>query len=385
MVAAETFGRKPGYVPELDLVRFATAVGVAVFHLMAEVSPLRGTVPAGVGVQIFFVVSGFFIANSAMFAAPGRFMVGRLVRLYPAAWICFLVGVAVLLLEPQGDWPISVHHPFHWRRVLGALTLIGPAFPAVSYWTLPVELMFYYIVWALMLTNRLRLDLLAVFLVVWSLPYAADLALVATGVRAWPMLHIGTDLSAVTLLRHGPYFALGILIRWSFCRRMSVLLWCAVALCGLFAALELWFRTQEVVTLFHPAFSQQTLWSYAVVSWGAVVALIWSVTRMSLQLSAVLTGALRRMGMMSYPIFLLHETVGGTILVRSLDAGFGGYAALAIAFGTVLLASFVVAVWLEPPAQRALRRLCDRLIAHGADFGYTSSGDSAVIRSAARL
>src|SRR5689334_12900580 len=41
-----------------------------------------------VGVQIFFVISGFVIANSANAVSPIAFARSRVLRLYPAVWLC---------------------------------------------------------------------------------------------------------------------------------------------------------------------------------------------------------------------------------------------------------------------------------------------------------
>lgn len=50
-----------------------------------------------VGVQVFFVISGFVIAFSAENSTALRFSEAR-VRLAPAVWICAPVTAAVLLL-----------------------------------------------------------------------------------------------------------------------------------------------------------------------------------------------------------------------------------------------------------------------------------------------
>ena len=41
-----------------------------------------------VGVEVFFVISGFVIANSASKTSPIEFLISRALRLYPAVWVC---------------------------------------------------------------------------------------------------------------------------------------------------------------------------------------------------------------------------------------------------------------------------------------------------------
>jgi peptidoglycan/LPS O-acetylase OafA/YrhL len=94
------------HFPLLDPLRFAAALGVAVFHLTfwSWAWPSIGVAPGfehyvaadlqfqsaasftwfgWVGVEIFFVISGFVIANSARNVSAREFLFGRALRLYP--------------------------------------------------------------------------------------------------------------------------------------------------------------------------------------------------------------------------------------------------------------------------------------------------------------
>src|SRR4051812_28811563 len=91
------------YYTELDMVRFCSALLVAFFHLGFSGWAIQGsrgyeiyqglfTIPqtqylgfsGWVGVQIFFVISGLVVAQSAEGRSPADFLKGRIVRLYPA-------------------------------------------------------------------------------------------------------------------------------------------------------------------------------------------------------------------------------------------------------------------------------------------------------------
>src|SRR6201987_2791882 len=56
-----------------------------------------------VGVEIFFVISGFVIANSASKSSPTEFLLGRALRLYPAVWVCATATLIVLVLFGRGS------------------------------------------------------------------------------------------------------------------------------------------------------------------------------------------------------------------------------------------------------------------------------------------
>src|SRR3954465_3556967 len=66
-----------------------------------------------VGVEIFFVISGFVIANSASRSSPTHFLLGRARTLYPAVWVCATATLLVLLLfggEPASEFIMPYLH-----------------------------------------------------------------------------------------------------------------------------------------------------------------------------------------------------------------------------------------------------------------------------------
>src|ERR1700719_3167896 len=113
------------HFPLLDPLRFAAALGVAVFHLTfwSWAGSSTGVAPGfehyvaadlqfqsaapftwfgWVGVEIFFVISGFVIANSASKSSAAEFLLGRALRLYPAVWVCATATLLVLVLFGSG-------------------------------------------------------------------------------------------------------------------------------------------------------------------------------------------------------------------------------------------------------------------------------------------
>lgn len=100
----------------IDALRFACAVMVMLFHfgfllgvnadgVIGAVSQHQTSYPelydstyfGWVGVQTFFVISGFVIAFSGERATLFSFFVSRVVRLGPGVWICAPITVAILL------------------------------------------------------------------------------------------------------------------------------------------------------------------------------------------------------------------------------------------------------------------------------------------------
>src|SRR5689334_23913619 len=144
------------HFPLLDPLRFGAAVGVAIFHQMfwswAWVSigvpgferyvgadvlyPFAApfTWFGWVDVEIFFVIYGFVIANSASKSSPTEFLLGRALRLYPAVWVCATAAFLVLVLFGSGTASEFIL-PYIHARLLVPKGVTGQWLNAV-YWPL---------------------------------------------------------------------------------------------------------------------------------------------------------------------------------------------------------------------------------------------------------
>src|SRR5881394_93905 len=85
---------------EVDLLRFFAAMSVLLFHYCfrgyaadgMSVMPYPTLAPVAkygyLGVDLFFMISGFVILMSVSSGSLRDFFVSRVVRLYPAFWVC---------------------------------------------------------------------------------------------------------------------------------------------------------------------------------------------------------------------------------------------------------------------------------------------------------
>ena len=101
-----------------------------------------------VGVEIFFVISGFVIAYTTSYARPSSFLRSRFLRLAPASWI----GATLVL---------AIHLAIGTPDTLGLLTRYGETLVfwplnAIDgvWWTLGIEIDFYFIAYFLIKQGR---------------------------------------------------------------------------------------------------------------------------------------------------------------------------------------------------------------------------------------
>lgn len=331
-------------IPVLDLVRFAAAAMVVWFHLayfnsafpqwtVGRVSlgsinlpELANTARWGwVGVEIFFVLSGFVICYSAQGKSAAAFALGRFLRLYPAVWIC--APLTALILLWCRDTGII-------RALIGSLVLFpkGPWVDGV-YWTLGIEMTFYALIWLIILCRQF--DKIEAALIVIGLPSTLFWYLYASG--AFHGAPYDGRIFMLLLLRHGCYFALGGLI-FQISRFGPSLV--RLGFCAIFAGACL----VEIMTghIYGGNLTAAIVWSVAVAAIGAGVFA-------NARIAALLPlGLVRKIGLATYPLYLFHDIPGTALLWLLRDLP--DYLALAAAVAVVVGFSFVVLI-----PERALR------------------------------
>ncbi|WGF89083.1 acyltransferase family protein [Marinivivus vitaminiproducens] len=355
------------YLYGLDLIRFASAVLVAFFHLgfSTWASPTSGgskliegayTLPAfahftwfgWVGVQIFFVISGFVIANSANGATPMAFLRSRVLRLYPAVWVCVPLTALVLLAEGLTA---------NLRDKTIASMLLIPVGPWIDgqYWTLGVEIVFYACVFSMLALGVFR----------WIEAFAVLLAAVSGVFLVAHAFFADLDFlvegkARVLLLAHGVFFSLGILIwLWSQ-NRLSLLGHVAVAFATFGAALQIRDHTlgmSERVT--ESPFVIGEYWAVAVAVWAAsclAIMLSFTMRHAFDRLSPGILSAIRAAGLATYPLYLLHFAIGVAAMREWSQAGLSPALGLFVVVAALSAAAWLVSGVAEPWIRGWLRK-----------------------------
>lgn len=148
-----------GYIPSIDGLRALAVLAVFLFHLDAA------WVPGGfVGVDIFFVISGF-VVTASVFSLPAgglgtflaHFYARRVVRIGPALVVCLLVSILLSILFIPPAWLSDANErtalaAFFGLSNLALSAVAGDYFsprsefnPFTHTWSLAVEEQFYLI------------------------------------------------------------------------------------------------------------------------------------------------------------------------------------------------------------------------------------------------
>jgi peptidoglycan/LPS O-acetylase OafA/YrhL len=368
----------------LDPLRLGAALSVAVFHLMfwswawpsigvppgfehyvaADVqfpSAARFTWFGWVGVEIFFVISGFVIANSASKSSAIEFLFSRALRLYPAVWVCSTATFIVLLLFAGGEASEFIL-PYIRAMLLIPKGIRGQWIDCV-YWTLAAEMAFYGLVFCMLLTKKITLRHLALGLTIYSGVFNAFALLVVSRVIPSEILYLVVLMfrvpCATWLLCHGCFFALGIWLFISANRKLTALELFAVTVTCLSGFTEIYCFSSFLLTSI-PAISGQSPLAPIVV-WAAAVLIIAVAANRSRGSTGIASpdaaGYLRTLGLITYPLYLTHNVFGSAIVRVLVHAGLDASLAVWVGLGMLVLICWLICAKIEPAIRRLLREI----------------------------
>jgi peptidoglycan/LPS O-acetylase OafA/YrhL len=314
-----------------------------------------------VGVEIFFVISGFVIANSASKSSATEFFFSRALRLYPAVWVCSTVTFIVLLLFASGSASEFIL-PYIRAMLLIPKGIRGQWIDCI-YWTLAAEMAFYGLVFCALLTKKVTLWHLAWGLTIYSAVFNAFSMLVLSGaIRSdmlyWVVLMFRVP-GATWLLGHGCFFALGIWMFISANRKLTVREQFAVAVTCLSGCAEIYYFSSFLLTNI-PAISDQSAF-VPIVVWAAAVLLIAVAANRSRRSAGTASpeapGYLRTLGLITYPLYLTHNVIGSAISRVLIDAGLDASLALWVGLGMLVLVCWLICAKIEPAIRRLLSEI----------------------------
>jgi exopolysaccharide production protein ExoZ len=347
--------KPPGYVYGIDLIRFLAALSVVGFHFgylndIADFKPIWPITWFGwIGVEVFFVISGFVIANSANGKSSMRFLKGRALRLYPAVWCC--ATLTLIVTAAISDRPLLELLPSYLRSL--ALIPKGPWIDDV-YWTLAVEIGFYTVIFGLLCAGVFLLLTRVAFL----LTAFSSICLCILASRHWHLLEQSrlVDLlehSNALLARHGCFFALGAWIWISTTRPLKVWECAAVAFSFLVCIVEICLRGLD----FLPFQIGNSYWLMApAIVWSAAVACVFAFSRPrdAMPISDGMARRVRTIGLMTYPLYLVHHVVGIASMKYLVSSGLDKWLTLAFGVLSSVALSWIVCKCCEPRIREVL-------------------------------
>ena len=297
-------------VNEIDLLRLIAALAVVFFHYAfrgyaadgMSVMPYPWLAPAAkygfLGVQLFFMISGFVILMTAANGNLKSFAVSRVVRLYPAFWACCSLTFVMILLIGAPPFGATLKQYLLNMTMLSGFVGV-PSIDGV-YWSLFIEMKFYALVALVLLLGKI--DRAEWFLLGWLL--------LSFVLEAWPNARLRYWL----IIDYSAYFIAGAFCYLIWSKGVSMLRLLVLLLCWVLAG----WQTVKGLGDFTRHFNQEIspLLTMLIVSLCFAVMLLVALRK---------TGAigLRRWqlaGALTYPLYLLHQNIGFMLFNRAYPA-----------------------------------------------------------------
>ncbi|MFF3845067.1 acyltransferase family protein [Streptomyces sp. NPDC002328] len=289
------------------------------------------------GVQFFFVISGFVICMSSWGRGLGDFFRSRVARLYPAYWAAIVLVTAAGLILPVVSAPLRsdelllnftmLQQPMGAHRVLGVD------------WTLWVEVRFYALFALCVVWRGVTYRRVVLFCCLWTL--AGVFARVAD-----------TPLTDELVMRdHAPYFIGGLALYLIHRFGSDLLLWGIVAMSFLLG------QRYSVTALWHPDMTGDfqrnpyVIQAIAFLAFAAVAAVALGWTGRANWRWLTVAGAL------TYPFYLIHEHLGWFFIrVLYRDAGLNPYVVFALTILAMLSIAWLLHRYVEKPFGPRLKK-----------------------------
>jgi peptidoglycan/LPS O-acetylase OafA/YrhL len=334
---------------EIDLLRFFAALSVVAYHYTFSES--RMSVPYAIfapvskygylGVNLFFIVSGFVILNTALRKSPKNFLLSRFVRLYPGFWVCCSLTF-VAMLTAGGTHNTSL------TSYLINMTLLNEFVGVKSidnvYWSLSYEIVFYTFIFMLLVVGKIRN--IKIFLGLWLL-----FSLLFYAVHTDTFRYI----RFVLLPNYSAYFIAGAVFFMINSEGLDLYKACLLVGSYFLALIYANKHINYLTEYYHTHFSI----SAVAVCIGFFYIIFYLISTNKTKM--ITSPKFAALGLLTYPVYLLHQNIG-LILFNTLDdlPNLNKYALLLIIFLFVLFLSYIVSSKIEKALAPPFKKWLDK-------------------------
>lgn len=331
---------------ELDLFRFLAALSVVLFHYtfrgfaseqlsIIDYSALGSFFKYGyLGVDLFFMISGFVILLTALNKDFKGFLVSRIIRLYPAFWAA--VTITTITSFFLGGDKFNVDIVTYLANLPMILGYFGVKPIDGVYWTLLIEIQFYALV-SIVVYYKMENKAVS-FLFLWTL-----FSIV------YPYINLPILLKKIFILKWSSYFISGAI--FYLIRQGGITIFRLLILVGAYylSIRHAYWGIPYLERDYHTDFSVIVILS--IVTSFYIIFFMFSMGWLKIlnRQSMLFWGAL------TYPLYLIHENIGFMLLNTFADV-VNKYFLLAIVVFGVMVLSFIVHQYIEKNVSKYLRK-----------------------------
>ena len=297
--------KKNNRIYQIDLFRFIAALSVVLYHYLYR-GWARGDNRSYVhfneighffkygylGVDFFFIISGFVIVLSIKHNSISKFIISRFSRLYPIYWICVFLTFLVIILYGYPRYDADLKQFFFnlsmFQDYMGVKNLDG------VYWTLFVEMKFYiFIIGGYLILKRfleVTIDQLVLFWLFLSLIYL-------------PLEHlfIIKALGYLLILKYSSYFIAGIIFYQIYKKGLSSKYLILLSISFGLSVYHGFIKSLYLESVYNTSFSPLVI--------GLTIFVFYTLMLLvtTNKMKGINSPKLIKLGMLTYPLYLIYS------------------------------------------------------------------------------
>ena len=333
----------------IDMLRFLAAFGVMLYHYVFMFTQrgyttydygklLTLTQYGYLGVDLFFIISGFVIAMSAENRSLFEFVKSRILRLCPLLWICVSLASIVILFFGE-----NISTGINIGNYLANLTMVPFQFGGYpidgSYWSLTVELKFYIII-GLILSFGFYKKL-------ENLSYVISL-----------ILAIGSATNLISFNWVG-YFIAGIIFFNIHKYKLTLIRFLSVVSTLIPTLIYAISRTPDLSAGYHKIFESNYIVLHIIIFY--LIFFFISTHKLDNFINKLKFTRLKKLililGSLTYPIYLLHQVIGHIAILQLEEYNINVYVALFLTVLLIILTSYILVKYVEIYIKSFLHKL----------------------------
>ncbi|APC86073.1 acyltransferase family protein [Vibrio parahaemolyticus] len=315
---------------ELDSVRGIAALAVVIYHYLYRYNELYTHQDLNLdwaywgkyGVQLFFIISGFVIFMSLeRVKKPLDFIASRFTRLFPAYWIALIITTLVVYSFGLPGREVSL------TSTVINFTMLQEFFKVRHvdgvYWTLTVELIFYFWMFVLLCANKLNyiqqfIFVLLVISIAYNLGFTPE----------------NKYIEKIFIVQYIPYFSIGII---------------------LFKGYKEGLRLSNTILLLMSFWLMYISNEFSVFCLSVFFVFIVYIS-VFCNVRILRIKVFTFLGSISYSLYLLHQNIGYVIINTGYKLEASPFVSIATAFIISIILASILTFYIEGPIMKLMRQ-----------------------------
>lgn len=336
---------------QIDLFRFLAALSVVLYHYLfrgysadnmsdLNFAEIGDYFKYGyLGVEMFFIISGFVITLSIKRKSLIHFFISRVSRLYPIYWISVLFTFIVIILfgapRYSAEFPQFILNLTMFQNYLGIENIDN------VYWTLFIEMKFYiFVIGLYLILNKFKEVKLDLLIYTWLL-----LSLVYSFANEHYIMRIA---NFFLILSWSSYFIAGIIFYQIFSSKLNLKYSILLSVSFFISVYHAISKIAGMELKFNTTFSPYVIGGLILIFY--LLMLLVSCKK----LKSINYQGLTKIGILTYPLYLIHQNIG-YIIFNNCENYLNKYILVILTIAFMVLLSFAMSQFYEPRVSNYLK------------------------------